>query len=406
MDFSEFRRDFPTLNGDRPLAYLDSACVSLKPYQVIEAINNYYRLYPACGGRSIHRHGIAVSRLVGQSRHQFSEWIGAQTPAEIVFTRNATHALNQVARGIAWEEGDIVLTGEKEHNSNLVPWQQMRAKHGIDHRIVPVNEDNTFDMESFEEMCSEAGDRLRLVSLTQTSNLDGVTNPIPEISKVVHDHDGLLCVDAAQSAPHRRIDVTETDADFMAFSLHKMLGPSGIGALWGKQEHLLELEPILGGGHTVSDTTHDTITFSKVPARFEGGLDNYSGILGAGAAIDYLSKVDFEALASHETQLNRYIDEGLRDLDGVTIIGPEDYRKRGGITSLLIDCLDVEDMGIMLDEAGDTLVRTGRMCTHSWFNARGITGDALRASVYLYNTEEEVKGFVDSFEEILQTMTA
>ena len=199
MDLEKLRADFPALCQDNPVAYLDNACVTLRPHAVINAISDYYTHSPGCGGRSVHRYGTAVSKSIGKSRKTLAEFFNAPSVNEIVFTRNATHSLNQVAKGLHWDKGDIVLTTDREHNSNLVPWLQLEEEHGIDHRVVPSKDDNTFDLEAFEAMCSEAGNKLRMVSMSQIGNLDGVQVPIRQIAKIAKDHGALVCVDGAQS---------------------------------------------------------------------------------------------------------------------------------------------------------------------------------------------------------------
>ena len=226
MSFSHLRSDFPTLCQDNPPAYLDNACVTLKPQQVIDSISDYYSKYPGCGGRSVHRYGTQVSRLVQQSRKTVADFINANSPNEMIFTRNATHSLNQIAKGLSWEKGDVIITGDREHNSNLVPWIQLKQEFGIEHRVVKSNPDNSFNMQSFEEACSDAGDKLKLVSMSHVGNLDGVKIPVKEITKVTHDHNALISVDGAQSTPHMKVDVQDLDIDFLSFSIHKMCGPS------------------------------------------------------------------------------------------------------------------------------------------------------------------------------------
>jgi cysteine desulfurase / selenocysteine lyase len=292
MNIKSIREDFPTLRGDDVPAYLDNACVTLKPDCVIEAITEYYTKYPGCGGRSVHSYGTQVSKKVSDSRRSLASFINAPSVNEVVFTKNATQSLNQIAHGMKWSEGDVVLTTDREHNSNLVPWLQLEQEQGIDHRVVPSNADNTFDLESFEEICSEVGNKLKLVSMSHVGNLDGVSTPIKEIAKVTHDHGALIAVDGAQSLPHMKVDVQDLDIDFIAFSIHKMCGPSGMGGLWGKAELLDDLRPIQSGGQTVVTSSYDSLQWAKPPARFEGGLGNFSGMIGAGAAIDYLEKID------------------------------------------------------------------------------------------------------------------
>ena len=197
--YSHLREDFPTLRGENSPSYLDNACVTLKPDSVIESITDYYRMYPGCGGRSVHRYGTQVSKLVAEARQSIAKFINANSVNEVVFTRNATHSLNQIAKGLSWEKGDVIITGDREHNSNLVPWLQLAEEQGIEHRIVKSNPDNTFNLDNFEQLCDEVGDRLKLVSLSHIGNLDGVSVPIKQIAKITHQYDALMAVDGAQS---------------------------------------------------------------------------------------------------------------------------------------------------------------------------------------------------------------
>ncbi|HIG04063.1 MAG TPA: aminotransferase class V-fold PLP-dependent enzyme [Candidatus Poseidoniales archaeon] len=400
MDFKQRREHFPTLRGDDPPIYFDNACMTLKPQPVIDAIRTYYNEHPSCGGRSVHRYANAVSRKMVMARRNMSKFINCSNPNEVIFTKNATHSLNQIAHGQTWQEGDIVLTSDREHNSNLIPWLQLEKEQGIDHRVIPSKADNTFDMEAFEAMCSEAGDNLRAVSLPQVGNLDGVEIPIAEACKVAHDFDALMIVDAAQSAPHMPVDVQALDVDFIAFSLHKMLGPSGMGALWGRSELLEDMRTISAGGNTVNWSEYGRMEWASAPHRFEGGLDNYAGVLGTGAAIEYLTDIDMQKIHEHEVKLNHIVSNGVRDLSGIDIIGPESADLRGGICSMLVTGQDSHDLAVILDEGSNCMVRSGMHCVHSWFRSRGHEDGSLRASFYFYNTEEEAKYFVDSFQEI------
>ena len=221
MDLSSHRENFPVLCEENPVAYLDNACVTLRPQSVIDAISDYYTKTPGCGGRSVHRYGTAVSKTISRSRKTLQGFFNAPSVNEIVFTRNATHSLNQVAKGLSWQKDDIVLTTDREHNSNLVPWLQLEEEHGVDHRVVPSNPDNTFDLEAFETACAEAGEKLRMVSVSHVGNLDGIETPIQEITKITRDYDALICVDGAQSAPHMPVDVQKLDIDFFLFRFTK-----------------------------------------------------------------------------------------------------------------------------------------------------------------------------------------
>jgi cysteine desulfurase/selenocysteine lyase len=400
MDIQKIRLDFPVLqkkwNGRYPI-YFDNACVTLKPKQVMDAMNEYYNEYPVCGGRSLHRMAKQVDEKVSQSREKFQKFLGAQRPEEIIFTRNTTEGLNLVANCLEFEKGDIVLTTDREHNSNLIPWQVLSNRKGIKHLVVYSNPDNTFNIEDFKEMFSK-NKNVRLVSMVHTSNLDGYTIPAKEIINIAHDNNALVMLDGAQSSPHKSIDLGALDVDFFVLSVHKMLGPSGMGVIFGKHHLLEEISPFLVGGDTVSDTTYEGAKFLPPPEKFEAGLQNYAGIIGSGAAVDYLKNIGFSNIEKHEIKINRIITDGIKNIPGLKIIGPQDPGQRSGIISFTVEFTkggDAHDIAIVLDETENIAVRSGAFCVHSWFNCRKCEA-AVRASVYLYNTEEEAMKFVDA----------
>ena len=389
------REDFPAIMNNPNTVYLDSACMALKPRKVIDAIMDYYERLGGCGGRSAHRLAMEVTERTEEAREKVADFFGAEGN-EMVFTRNTTEGLNMVARGLKLKRGDRVLTTDKEHNSNLIPWQKL-AERGIRYDIVPSNPDGTFNLENLKE---KMGRDVRVVSMVHTSNLDGYTIPAREIGEIVHDYGAIFVLDAAQSAPHHPINVKELDVDFMAFSIHKMAGPTGIGGLYGKYEFLMELEPLNYGGGTVEDTTYSCATFLRPPERFEAGLQDYAGIIGAGAAVDYLRSIGMREIERHEAELNRIVTEELQELEGIRIIGPEDPELRGGIFNFTIDGLDSNQMSVLLDEKYGILVRGGRQCVDSWYNSRNIEG-GVRASFYIYNTEREARYLAEAVKEIL-----
>ncbi len=404
MDVRGFRSHFPTLQGDDAPVYLDNACMTLRPQQVIDAVQEYYAVNPSCAGRSVHRWGMSVSQTVSRCRRKLADFIGVKQAREVVFTPNATHSINQVAAGMKWKRRDIVLTSDREHNSNLVPWLQLKDK-GVDLRTIPSLADNSFDLEAFETACADAGAHLRVVSLVHVGNLDGVEIPIAEVSKIAHDHGAIIHVDGAQSAPHIPIDVEALGCDLFSFSIHKMLGPTGVGALWGREEILSTLEPICAGGGTVSSASASEYSLRTIPDRLEGGLGHYAGICGTEAALDLLSQYNMHDFAAQEIRVNDIITNGVKDLPGVEIIGPEAASKRGGICSILLKDLDIQNVGILMDEVGGVFVRSGLHCVNQWFEPRGNMQGSLRASAYAYNTEEEAKCFVDTFTEIVEGLS-
>ena len=371
--------------------------MTLKPKLVINAMNEYYNEYPVCGGRSIHKMAKKVDEKVTQAREKFRKFLGASCPEEIIFTRNTTEGLNLVANSLDFKKGDIVLTTDREHNSNLIPWQVQAHKRGIKHIVVYSNPDNTFDLDAFSGLFDKHKN-IRLVSMVHTANLDGYTIPAREIIKTSHDHGALVMLDGAQSAPHKHVDVKALDVDFFAISAHKMAGPTGVGVLYGKHHLLEEIAPFIVGGDTVSDTTYEGAKFLPPPEKFEAGLQDYAGIIGSGAAVDYTGSVGLSNIEEHEKRINTIITNGIKDMPGLRIIGPEDPNLRGGIISFTVKLPkggDAHDIALILDETENIEVRSGAFCVHSWFNYRKCEA-AVRASLYLYNTEEEAKKFVDT----------
>jgi cysteine desulfurase/selenocysteine lyase len=401
MDVNRIRKDFPILQKEingKPLIYLDSSCMTLKPTSVIEAINDYYYKYPACGERSIHKLGTTVTIKVDEAREKVARFLNASGSNEIVFMRNTTEAINLLANGLDLKKGDVVLATDKEHNSNLVPWQRLTKTKGIKRVVVESNEDGTFNLERFADAMDG---NVKLVSMIHTSNLDGYTIPAEEIAKIAHEHGALVFLDGAQSAPHRKIDLKKMDVDFFAFSIHKMCGPTGVGVLYGKYELLENVEPFIIGGSTVMKSTYGDYELLKPPQKFEAGLQDYSGIIGAGAAIDYVSGIGMEKLESHEYNLNRLATD-LMDVEGIEIVGPKDPKQRVGILSFNVKNMDPHDIALILDESRNIMIRSGMHCVHSWFTAHDIKGSA-RATFYLYNTEEEARIFAEEMKKLIET---
>ncbi len=383
MDVEKIRADFPVL--ERGIAYLDSACMTLRPKQVIEEMCRYYYEFPACPGRSLHRMGAEASEEMEKSRKKVAGFLGAGKESEIVFTRNTTEAINLVARSLEFGERNAVVTSDREHNSNLVPWQ-LAGKRGVEHRIVRSTPQNEFDLDAFRE---EMDKSVRLVSVAHASNLDGYVLPAREIIRTAHDFGALVLLDGAQSAPHSELSVKKMDCDFFTVSAHKMLGPSGMGCLYAKESVLEEMEPFIAGGSTVANSTYESAEFLKAPEKFEAGLQDIAGIMGFGKACDYLERAGRKKIGEYGKKLNERLQRGLEEMQKVEIVGVRDAGKRTGITSFNVKGLDSHDVAVLLDEA-KIAVRSGMHCLHSWFNARKIRG-SVRASFYLYNTREETE---------------
>jgi len=394
MDVEKIRQDFPILQKSN-LIYFDNACVTLKPRQVIEALNRYYNDFPSCAGRSSHRLGRMVDEEVDKAREVAARFFNAKAK-EMIFTRNTTEAINLLAHTLPLKAGDRVLTTDKEHNSNLVPWLIAASTRGVKHETVMSNPDGTFNLDNFRAKMDKS---TKLVSMVYTSNLDGVTNPAREIIKIAHDHGAHVLLDAAQTAPHRPIDVRALDVDFLACSGHKMLGPSGTGILYGKAALLENLPHYIAGGGTVIDSTYESFKPEKVPERFEAGLQDYAGIIGLGAALQYLSKLGLQNVEKHESDLNRTMTEGISNIKGLSIIGSADSSLRGGIVSFNLNGIDSHEVAMLLDRNANIAIRSGAHCVHSWFNAHGMKGSA-RASLYIYNTREECNIFLEQLKKI------
>ncbi len=400
MDVKAIRTDFPVLNkkiNDLPIIYFDNACQTLRPYSVIEAVRKYYVEYSACAGRSNHKLGARVTQLVEESRHLIAKFINAHEEQEIIFTRNTTEGINLISNTLDLGPGDEVIISDKEHNSNLIPWLKLVKNRKIKVKVIPSNSDNTFNLEAFKKSISS---QTRLVSVVMTSNLDGVSNPISEIIKIAHKNKVLVLLDGAQFVPHSKVDVRKLDVDFLAFSGHKMLGPSGIGILYGKKKLLEELDSFMVGGDTVSNSTYTSYELLPLPERFEAGLQNYAGIIGLAEAVKYLEKVGFEEIQKQELKLNRTLTEGLKGIKGLHLIGPEDPSLRGGIYSFYIDNWSPHQVSLFLDQTENIALRAGQHCVHSWFNNHHLKG-SIRASFYFYNTLEEVEILVKALKQLL-----
>lgn len=399
MNVEKIRADFPILqkkiNG-KPIVYFDNSCMTLRPRQVIDAITEYYTEYPACALRSLHKLSKIATEKVAESRREVQKFVGAKKTSEIIFTRNTTEGLNLVANTFGLKKGDVVLTTDKEHNSNNIPWIKLQKEIGIKRKIIYSNKDNTFSMENFEKLMSK---EVKLVSVVHTSNMDGVTNPAREIAKIAHDYGAKVMIDAAQSVPHKEIDVRRLDCDFLAFSGHKMLGPSGMGVLYGKEDLLEKMPQFLVGGETVMDATYDSYIVEELPSKFEAGLQDYAGIIGLAAACRYINSIGKSNIEKNETMLNKLLTEKTAGIKGIEILGPKDAEKRGGIFSFNIKNHDPHEIAMLSDSISNVMLRSGAHCVHSWFNACNMKG-SVRASMYVYNTPEEVDVFAKTLKEI------
>jgi cysteine desulfurase/selenocysteine lyase len=401
FNIASIRNDFPSLQetfNRKPIIYFDNACVTLRPRKTIEAIKEYYTEYPGCHGRTLHKFGKKTTERYNQARKKVKEFISAKDASEIIFVRNTTEAINLIANTLNFKEGDIVLTSELEHNSNFLPWQVLSRKGKIAHQLIPLNKDLTFNLEEFKKKLNQ---KVRLVSLFHTSNITGYTLPASEIIKTAHEYGSLVLLDGAQSIAHQKINVQELDADFFAFSFHKMLGPSGIGVCYGKQALLKEMPQFLIGGETVIDAYLDHFIPAQLPEKFEAGLQNYAGAIGAEAAIKYLEELGEFNIKKQEYALNKLLTEELLKLPGINILGPANPELRGNIVNFISEDIDSLVLARLLDETKNIMVRAGMHCAHPWFNAQGLP-PSVRISVYFYNTEEEIAIFIKTLGEIIK----
>jgi len=395
MDVARIRKDFPVLHkevGGKLPIYLDSACQTLRPRQVVDAIVEYYESYPSCAGRSVHRLATEVSLRCDEVRTRAASFLGAESPSEVAFTKNTTEGLNTVILGSGLKKGDEVVTTDYEHNSMHVPVLRTVELHGVRHKVVRSAPDGTFDLDAFEAAMTK---KVRLVAMCLTSNITGYSLPAREVVSIAHSYGAKVLFDAAQTAPSRRIDVRALGVDYLAASGHKMLGPSGTGLLYARAEISDRLLPVMFGGHGVTDTDYVSYRLLPAPERFETGLQNYAGIIGLGAALDYLSSVGLDDVVAHEIALNKRMTRGLNRAKGVSILPPSDPNQRGGILSFNIAGLSAHDVAMILDNSKGIMLRSGMHCCHPYFHARGIDG-CVRASAYLYNTVEEADSFVDA----------
>ena len=401
MNVTQVRADFPALNprgGGRPPAYLDSACMSLVPSAVLAAMEEYYRDYPGCAGRSLHRFSEEVERRYENARTAFARFLGRSDASGVVFLRNATEAINLVAQGLPWKAGDRVLISDREHNSNLIVWQRLALERGIRIEVLPLSENGTFELSALEE---RLGPEVRLVSLFHTSNLDGRTLPIHAITERAHAHGALVLFDGCQAAPHQKVELDRIGVDFYAISAHKMLGPTGTGVLAATLEPLSRLRPLLMGGETVEWSTVEAHALRPPPHRFEAGLQNYAGVIGAHAGLEYLTHVGFDAVEAQQRALNARVTAAFEGESRVHLLGPPDPRDRSSVFAFTVDGVDPNDVAVFLDEGHDVMVRSGMHCVHSYYAARNLPGN-VRASFYLYNDRSDADRLINGLRELLE----
>ncbi|MFX0114100.1 MAG: aminotransferase class V-fold PLP-dependent enzyme [Candidatus Hodarchaeota archaeon] len=406
LNIKKIREDFPALSVERnekPIIYLDSACMALKPKSVIQALKEYYEEHTACGGRSHHYFGLITTKKCEEAREKFAKFINAETPEECIWVRNATEAINYIANGLSFKTRDTVISEDSAHNSNLIPWMHLQEQGKAKHQLLSIDLGGKIDLDELSVLLSN---KTRLVSLCHLSNVLGSTIPVREIISIAHDHGAYVLLDSAQSFPHRKIDVQKLDVDFMAVSMHKACGPTGIGVLYGKKLLLEELNQTLLGGETVADVFTDRIIYAKIPYRFEAGLQNYAGMIAAGAAVDYLGSLGMEAIEEHERKLSQRLLKGIKNLPFpfIKLLGSDDPDERCALASLYLGNVNPHEVSMMLDEMANLFLRAGFHCTHAFHHKHGLDNGTLRPSFYLYNTEEEVDLFLETLEEVLSAL--
>jgi len=406
MDVARIRKDFPilerTVRGSRPLVYLDSANTSQKPRQVIDAMTGFYERHNANIHRANHELGEEATEAYEGARMKVAAFIGAADETEVVFTKNISEAINLVAYAIgnataaggparlALRPGDEIVISEMEHHSNIVPWQLLCQRTGARLRWFTVTPDGRLDLSALDELLTE---RTRLVALAHQSNVLGSINPITMIAERAHAVGALVLADAAQSVPHMGIDVSVLGADFVGFTGHKMCGPTGIGALWARRELLEDMPPFLGGGEMIESVWIDHSTFAPPPHKFEAGTMPIAEAVGLAAAVDYLTEVGLDAVREHEQVLLTRALDAVREIGGVRILGPVEAVDRGSAVSFIVDGVHPHDVGQVLDDRG-VAVRAGHHCAWPLHRALGVQA-STRASLYLYNTHDEIDALVD-----------
>ncbi|ADB32343.1 cysteine desulfurase, SufS subfamily [Kribbella flavida DSM 17836] len=396
LDLQSVRADFPILSrelaGGFPLVYLDSANSSQKPVQVVSAIEQHYLRHNANVARAMHQLGAEATAAYEGGRDKVAAFIGAPSRDEIVFTKNASEALNLAAHtlGAGLKPGDEVVISEMEHHSNIVPWQLACERTGATLRWFGVTDEGRLDLSTIDDLITE---RTKVVSLTWVSNALGTINPITEIAVKAHSAGATVVVDASQAVPQFPVDVATLGADLLVFTGHKVVGPTGIGVLWGRYDLLAELPPFLGGGEMIEVVRMTGSTYAPPPARFEAGTPPIAQAVGLGAAVDYLAGIGMDKVAAHEHAITAYALEGLKTVPGLKILGPTDAVDRGGAISFELDGVHPHDVATVLDTRG-IAVRAGHHCARPVHERFGVQS-STRASFYLYTTPEEVEALVD-----------
>jgi len=400
LDVEGIRADFPILtrqvNG-RTLTYLDNAATSQKPSQVIQSLVDYYERYNSNVHRGVHTLSIEATEAYEEARGKVQRFINAPSPESIIWTRNTSESLNLVA--YTWAEanvgaGDEIVTTAMEHHSNIVPWQQLAMRKGATLKIIPETENGRLDMERAAQLIT---DRTKILATTHMSNVLGTVVDVKGLADAAHAVGAVILIDGAQSVPHMPVDVQALDCDFMAFSAHKMLGPTGIGVLYGRPEILEVMPPWMFGGDMILEVSYEGASWNDLPYRFEAGTPNIADAIATGAAVDYLEALGMDNVWAHEQQITAYALDRFAELDGINLLGPREVEDKGAVISFSHDSVHSHDLGTALDQLG-IAIRTGHHCAMPLIRSHGIVS-AARASFYIYNTEAEVDVLIDGLKE-------
>lgn len=398
---TNFRPDFPLLSREvhgRPLVYLDNAATTQKPRAVLEAMDGLYTTCNANVHRGIHTLSQEATALHEAARERVRAFLNARSTAEIIFTRGTTESLNLVASSFAeafLHEGDEVILTVMEHHSDIVPWQLARDRRGFTLRVVPMDDEGRLDLEAYAALLNE---RTRLVCCCHVSNVLGTVNPVREMARMTHEAGAYFLVDGAQSVPHFPVDVQELDCDFLAFSAHKLYGPTGVGVLYGKEELLERMPPYQGGGEMIARVTFEKTTFERLPFKFEAGTPDYVGTHGLAAAIDYVAGIGLDRIAAYEDQLTRHAMARMREIEGMRFFGTVEGKT--SVVSFNVGRIHPMDLGTLLDHLGFA-IRTGHHCAQPLMARCGVEGMA-RVSFALYNTVEEIDRFVEALQRVVR----
>lgn len=398
-DFSTIRKDFPILFqevNDEPLVYLDNAATTQKPMQVLDVLRHYYEHDNANVHRGVHTLAERATADYENSREKVRAFINAKETAEVLFTRGTTTGLNWLARsyGDAFiKEGDEIVVSYMEHHSNIIPWQQLVERTGAVLRYLPLTDQGFIDMTAAKDIINE---KTAIVSLAYVSNVLGVINPIKELAEMAHANNAVMIVDGAQAAPHMAVDVQALDADFFAFSGHKMCGPTGIGVLYGKRQWLEQMEPVEFGGEMIDFVNLFDSTWKELPWKFEAGTPNIAGAIALGAAVDYLNEIRMENIHRYEQELVEYVLPKLHEIDGITTYGPQDPKHHTGVIAFNLDGIHPHDVATALDMEG-IAVRAGHHCAQPLMNYLNLPATA-RASFYFYNTKEDADRLIEAIQ--------